>query len=156
MKFENLTKQQLWKLRQEIVLNSLFIYDYENSFKFNANDVCTFMEGYVEFIHELMAEDESTDFNAYDNQETLYSWFNCYDDLSWVKCMALSYNEHKTPNGKVYKISAVEDCGENEGGLYCEIYDENDNYLDNLTIHKGFEKHPDDIVKEFMIEHYNN
>ena len=155
MKFEDLTKQQLWKLRQEIVLNSLFIYDYENSFKFNASDVSVFFDGYVEFINELMEEDGNNDFNGYDNAETLLHWFNCYDDLSWVRCLELSYKVHKTPTGKVYHITSVQDCGENEGCLYCEIYDADDNYLDNFCINPD-NGHPDDIAKEFMTEYYNN
>lgn len=50
---KDLTKEQLWQLRQEIVLNSLFISDYENSLGIDAKECNTFFEGYVEYLWEL-------------------------------------------------------------------------------------------------------
>ena len=86
--FEELTKEELVELRNDIVLNSLYLADYENSFGFNAVQVSHFFEGYVDYIFELAEEDGVTDFScvfdAYDTEENLWSWFNCYDDLSWI------------------------------------------------------------------------
>lgn len=87
MVFEDMTSAQLWELRQEIVLNSLFIADYANHFNFDEYDISIFFDGYVEYIYELMDDDNSTNFSDYDNEQTLLKWFNCYDDLSWVRCV---------------------------------------------------------------------
>lgn len=90
--FEDLTKEELWQLRQEVVLNSVFTAHYTNSFGFNERDVCSFFDGYYDYLWELADEDDNdcliTDgliYDKYDNQDNLESWFNCYDDLSWVR-----------------------------------------------------------------------
>ncbi|MBO5958037.1 MAG: hypothetical protein J6Q39_10840, partial [Bacteroidales bacterium] len=90
--FEKLTSAELSKLRSEIILNSLYIADYKNSFGFNPNHICTFFNGYVSYLEELAEESGYDDwndiihmFNIYDTKENLYNWFMCYDDLSWVK-----------------------------------------------------------------------
>lgn len=88
--FENLTKEELVELRKEIILNSLFVDDYENSFGFDANHIATFFEGYVSYLEELANEDGFKYhtafelFEKYESDENLWSCFNCYDDLSWV------------------------------------------------------------------------
>lgn len=87
--FKELTLEELSQLRKEINLNSIFIYDYTNSFGFNPWDICSFFDGYVSFLNELAREDgfEGIDYYLakYDTEENLYSWFLCYDDLSWVR-----------------------------------------------------------------------
>ena len=86
--FGDLTSAELSQLRKEVILNSVFIYDYNNSFGFNPWDICSFFDGYVSYLEELAKEDgvESVDFlEEYDTEENLYSWFLCYDDLSWVR-----------------------------------------------------------------------
>jgi hypothetical protein len=87
MVFEDMTSAQLWELRQEISLNSPFIADYANHFNFDEYDISIFFDGYVEYIYELMDDNNSTNFSDYDNEQTLLKWFNCYDDLSWVRCV---------------------------------------------------------------------
>ena len=86
--FEDLTSAELSQLRKEVILNSVFIYDYTNSFGFNSWDICSFFDGYVSYLEELAREDgyEGIDYlTKYDTEENLYSWFLCYDDLSWVR-----------------------------------------------------------------------
>lgn len=86
--FEELTSAELSQLRKEIVLNSVFICDYDNSFGFNPWDIGSFFDGYVSYLEELAKEDgvESVDFlEKYDTEENLYSWFLCYDDLSRIR-----------------------------------------------------------------------
>jgi hypothetical protein len=90
--FADLTSAELAELRSEIVLNSLFISDYDNSFGYDQNHICTFFEGYVSYLEELAEEDGYTEwdnifkmFDIYDTEDNLYSWFMCSDDLSWVK-----------------------------------------------------------------------
>ena len=86
--FKELTLEELSQLRKEIILNSILIYDYTNSFGFNSWDICSFFDGYVSYLNELAREDgyEGIDYlTKYDTEENLYSWFLCYDDLSWVR-----------------------------------------------------------------------
>lgn len=52
-----LSKKQLEKLRKEIVLNSLYLSDYENSFDIPKEDVCIFFDGFVEELHYIMVDE---------------------------------------------------------------------------------------------------
>lgn len=88
--FEDLTSAELSQLRKEVILNSVFIYDYSNSFGFNPWDICSFFDGYVSYLEELAEEDGFEGvglcfLEKYDTEENLYSWFLCFDDLSWVR-----------------------------------------------------------------------
>ena len=84
--FEDLTIDELWQLREEIVLYSIKSADYANSFDFYPNDVCSFFEGYESYLDELQSEgDPAIPAIDYDSKENLWGWFNCYDDLSWVR-----------------------------------------------------------------------
>lgn len=88
--FEKLTKQELWDLRQSIILNSLFLGDYENKYKYNVRDLSYFFEGYYDYLWELAQEQNDKelthqDVMFFDTADNLYSWFMCYDDLSWIK-----------------------------------------------------------------------
>ena len=92
-RFEDFTKEDLWALRNEVVVNSIFYSDYHNSFGLDTHSVCDFFDGWLDFIEELMVEDGYKDaacrffdyFVEYDNADTLVQWYNCYDDLSWMK-----------------------------------------------------------------------
>lgn len=79
MQIKDLNQKQLMQLRKEIVLNSLFIKDYVNSFNINPKECCTFFEGYVEYLEELAEADggvTSVDtFKRYDNDTNLYDWW---------------------------------------------------------------------------------
>lgn len=90
--FADLSSAQLADLRKEIILNSLYISDYDNSFGFDSNHINSFFDGYVSYLEELAKEDGYTEwdnifkmFDIYDTEENLWDWFNCSDDLSWVK-----------------------------------------------------------------------
>lgn len=90
--FADLTSAELAKLRSEIVLNSLYESDYVNSFGFDSIHIFTFFDAYVSYLEELAEEDGYTEwdnifkmFDIYDTEENLWSWFNCYDNLKWVK-----------------------------------------------------------------------
>lgn len=80
------TKEELWQLRNEIVLNSLYLKDYSNLFEI-PEDVCyNFFEGYVEELC-LQAEDEGFKwediidvFNKYDTPENLYYYYSCCEN----------------------------------------------------------------------------
>lgn len=87
--FENLTKSQLWALRNQIVVNSVCLSDFENSFGYNRVHISNFFDGYYDYLWELANEtfDSPThkDAMSFDNEDNLWSWFNCSDDLSWIK-----------------------------------------------------------------------
>ena len=82
--FENMTARELWALREEVVLGSIYVSDYRNSFGWDAEDISDFMEGYIDYLEEL-ADERGGQWFAYDCEENLWGWFNCYDDLTWVK-----------------------------------------------------------------------
>jgi hypothetical protein len=84
--FEELTKNELWELREQVMLGSLFVSSYTNSFGYKSVDVSYFFDGYVNYLEELMVEDNADDdeFENYDNKDNLWGWFCCYDDLSWI------------------------------------------------------------------------
>ena len=89
-KFEQFTKEELWALRQQIVLNSLFISDYTNTFGIDEHSVCDFFDSFIDYAQTLEKEaglqEESTEefFSRYDNPDFLWEWFCCYEDFSWI------------------------------------------------------------------------
>ena len=72
----NLTKEQLWKLRQEIVLGSLYTHDYDNSFGIDPSAVYNFFDS---FIEDAQMDDYGKPNNRkteeYDNAEDLYNYY---------------------------------------------------------------------------------
>lgn len=72
----NLTKEQLWKLRQEIVLGSLYTHDYDNSFGIDPSAVSNFFDS---FIEDAQMDDYGKPNNRkteeYDNAEDLYNYY---------------------------------------------------------------------------------
>lgn len=79
-KLKDLGKTQLWRLRQDIVLNSLFLNDYENRYGIAPKEVCAFMDGYVEDLCNIAQENNiKTDsvgdiIELYDNKDNLYNY----------------------------------------------------------------------------------
>lgn len=43
-----LTEEEVEKLRKQIVMGSLYVADYENTFGVNPNEVCSYADGYLE------------------------------------------------------------------------------------------------------------
>lgn len=79
-----LTKEEIGKLRKEIVLNSLYTKDYENSFGIDPHKVQDFFDSFVEYICQDVIEgfedDEKTsvldaEFKKYDNAEEIYDYY---------------------------------------------------------------------------------
>jgi hypothetical protein len=78
---------QLWKLRKDIILNSLFTRDYTNRYGIDPSVVQGFFDGYVEYLYELAEEDGFLKehrpqdclavFKAYDSAANLWSWAGC-------------------------------------------------------------------------------
>ena len=85
MQIKDLTKEQLWELRQEIELNSLYLRDYNNSFNIDTKECKTFFDGYVKTLYMFAGIYKKHDFieivNKYDNIENLYGfWCEIYGD----------------------------------------------------------------------------
>ena len=82
-----LSKKDLQVLRNEILLNSLFISDYENSFGLDPREVNAFFDGYLDYLEDLMLENNCSDENYFDNLEkydTLENLWNYYNELEEV------------------------------------------------------------------------
>ena len=77
--------KQLKQLRDEIVLCSLYIKDYNNSFM-STYDALTFFNGYADYLGELMIEkikdyNDSKYFdylNEFDNINNLKTYYDIY------------------------------------------------------------------------------
>ena len=84
-RIEELSKDELWALRQEVVLNSLFISDYRNSFGISPRSLCDLLDGYCSFLWELAEEAGYGDWDDQDSPEHLEQWLSFFDDLSWIE-----------------------------------------------------------------------
>ena len=72
----NLTKEQLWKLRQEIVLGSLYTHDYDNSFGIDPSAVCSFFDSFIEDSQvDDFGKPIDREVEEYDNAEDLYNYY---------------------------------------------------------------------------------
>ena len=85
-----LNKNELKQLRNEIVLNSVFLKDYKNSLGINENKVCSFFDGYMEYLCELSYNKNGNELEyneflkRYDTIENLWNYYNIFinDPLS--------------------------------------------------------------------------
>ena len=75
-----LTKEQLWNLRQDIPLCSLYVNDYQNRYDIDPKQVCMFFDGYAEELGYLMEQDGVEDdrffdeLHKYDTIDNLWNW----------------------------------------------------------------------------------
>ena len=89
-------KKDLWKLRQEIVLNSLYTNDYVNSFGINEQTVQDFFDSYIEELNWLLEEKvgveeiEKMNSDKYyselfklDNEDNLYNYYYSCEDVGF-------------------------------------------------------------------------
>lgn len=87
MKITELNKAQLIQLRNEIVLNSLFIKDYTNTLGIEPQEAYYFFEGYAELLDNLMKEaEDKRDYQEalrdYDTEDNLYCWWLVYHNTN--------------------------------------------------------------------------
>lgn len=99
----NLTKEQLWKLRQEIVLGSIYVNDYENSFGIEPIDVCNFFDSFIEDAeHDDEGNASGRDIKDYDNAEELYNYYssceNPFGEIEEVKENSYDIEESEEPD----------------------------------------------------------
>ena len=82
-------KRDLQVLRNEIVLNSRFISGYENSFGLDPLEVNAFFDGYLDYLEDLMLENDCTDENyfynleKYDTLENLLTYYNELEEVNF-------------------------------------------------------------------------
>lgn len=73
--------ESLWELRQEVVLNSMFTSDFQNSFGVDPHACQDFFDGYVSDLEDRAKEaGKSSDdifdiIKEFDNKDNLYSWY---------------------------------------------------------------------------------
>ena len=109
-----LTKNQLKQLRKEIILNSEYLSDYNNSLFIKNKTVCAFMGSYIEYLYEIARKnnfksDNITDvLNEYDNIENLYNYYLCYekDPLLQDDYIAIKHIN----NSDIIAIYYITDC----------------------------------------------
>ena len=91
-----MSKRNLWALRTEITLGSLYTSDYENSFQILPRMVQDFFDGYIEYLWELAEENNKKDVDFedlvenYDNADNLEGWYYCFDEdllLTYVEVL---------------------------------------------------------------------
>lgn len=148
-----LTREELRDLRNEIVLNSLYTSDYENTHHILPRDAQNFFDGYVEYLYELAEENgENPDIQdlciKYDNADNLENWYYCFDEnplLNYVEKMrplfekenfVLTYNKESM----TYMFSKTSPAGQDfsfEVDIGCDIedfLDIVDNYYQNFDV----------------------
>ena len=77
-----LNKKQLKQLRKEIVLNSIFLKDYDNTLFIKNKTVCDFFDSYIEYLYELASEKNINDndvFDKLDNINNLYDYYSLFE-----------------------------------------------------------------------------
>ena len=76
-----LTKNELWQLRKEIILDSMYYSDYENTKNIDSSIILDFFDGYTSYLYELMLTDGFADkdfynyLSSYDNKNNLYDYY---------------------------------------------------------------------------------
>ena len=93
----NLTKEQLWKLRQEIVLGSLYTHDYDNSFGIDPSAVRNFFDSFIEDSQvDDFGKSIDREVEEYDNAEDLYNYYcSCENPFGEIENINESSNKHK-------------------------------------------------------------
>lgn len=79
------SKNELWALRQQITLGSLYYKDYRNKLGVEAHICCDFFDGYLDHLWDLMEEAGVSDdqtlwdhLSDYDTSENLWDWYGCF------------------------------------------------------------------------------
>lgn len=89
MKMKDLTIEQLAQLRKDIVLNSIYVSDYENRFDIDKHIVCDFFDGFMSYCEELEKEEFGEDsdmsmkdfFEKYDTIDNLVEWYYMHEEF---------------------------------------------------------------------------
>lgn len=106
-----LTKNQLKQLRKEIVLNSLFLNDYNNTLFIKQKTVCNFFDAYLEYLSDDFKCKDIDGIFKHDNLTNLYNYYFSfeYDPLKRDDFIAYKsiYNDCALV---IYKIDYDDEC----------------------------------------------
>lgn len=108
------TQEELWNLRQQIPLCSLFVKDYINTFHVDPECVYAFFDSYADYLETEMEECEDSYkdkqfhelFLKYDTPEALYDWW------SNLEYSSMNEGEHCLPCPPGYLKTNVLRIGE--------------------------------------------
>lgn len=130
----NLTKEQLWKLRQEIVLGSLYANDYNNSFGIDPSAVRNFFDS---FIEDSQVDDYGKPNNRkteeYDNADDLYNFYtSCENPFGEVE----DINESEVFQDK-YIFSNAQSEDKSDADSWADVYSREAPNLDFKVSKRG-------------------
>lgn len=85
-KIEDLGPRQLWFLRKDIIINSIYLNDYINRYGVTPSEVYNFFMGWLDFLEEIIKEDNPNYkddlfwklFPKYDTPKNLLNWWFCW------------------------------------------------------------------------------
>lgn len=88
-----LNKNELQRLRNQIVLNSVYVADFRNNMGIDEHVCCAFFDGYMSYISELFYEEHPNasdkqywdEIWSYDTIETLCDWYYGYFEQDPLK-----------------------------------------------------------------------
>ena len=92
-----LDKNQLEKLRKEIVLGSVYVNDYENSLNICPKNVCDFFDGYLEELMYRMQEG----WNGIGDDD-FWKYVDEYDTIDCLEEYYDMFEEDPLPYDKTY------------------------------------------------------
>jgi len=84
---KRMSEKRLWRLRQQIPLNSLYVADYHNDMGFTPESVRDFFDSYMSYLSGLMDENGVPDeklfevLPIYDTPYNLKNWWGCYEQF---------------------------------------------------------------------------
>jgi hypothetical protein len=92
-----LGKVQLKRLRSDIVLNSIFISDYDNRYGIPAENVCDFFDGFMDYINEEIHQDwgYSDSDLPYDKYWEKHIWDLDNPDKLWEYYMTIDWSYYE-------------------------------------------------------------
>ena len=86
-----MTKNHLWKIRQQVDLCSIFYSDYETREHYDRKKICYFFDGYADYLQNKMNVDGLDGDNKfydyvrrYDTADNLYNYSLICDDVEEV------------------------------------------------------------------------
>lgn len=79
-RLEYFTREDCWNWRKEVVVNSLFLHDYENTFGIKKDYAIAYFNGYYDFMWELAEEDKMENPQHYSEGELTHDEVMQYFD----------------------------------------------------------------------------
>lgn len=147
-----LNKENFEKLRNEIVLNSVFVKDFNNSLNIDAQKVCDFFNSAVYYINDEYKVKMHKDIEL--NDITIDMLFNYYMSFD---CDPLE------PNKKYYVVQLLNECND----IYFNELVDDDYYGDKVFLYRsGYNGINADVIKfiinnivnfsQYDLEYYKN